>query len=92
MSEELLPFQESLESLSPKILWIQKHNLIVEATNAKGESPESGEDIPAWVCRIDKGPGETYLTKEIGGGETPEEAMLDFCQNSGIMHYTLENP
>lgn len=79
------------ESLSPRLKWQREHDLVIEETHCAGESPETGEEIPAWVCRVrvPRMPSGLYCPNEIGGGDTAEEAIVDFCQNSGVKHYSL---
>lgn len=85
---ELFP-AESIASESPRLRWMRRHNLETERIPEGGpgvESPETGDDIPAFVCRIKKqNPNfSTYCDREIGGGDTEEEAIIDFAIHAGI--------
>lgn len=88
MTDELFP-PESVASLSPRIQWLIAHNLVTEKMPddiAGMESPETGDEIPRWVCRVKKENPECahYSPREIGGGDTEDEACADLAINRNI--------
>lgn len=92
---ELFPI-ESVTCDSPRLAWMKRHNLETERIPEGGpgcESPETGDDIPAWVCRVKKqNPNfSTYCDREIGGGDTEDEAIQQWALNAGIRLW-FENP
>jgi hypothetical protein len=93
---ELFPV-EQVTQLSPKLAWLKRHGLETERIPEGGpgcECPETGEDIPAWVCRVKKlHPNfSTYSPRQIGGGDTEDEACADFAINAGIKLWNEETP
>ena len=85
---ELFPV-ESVMVDSPRLRWMKRHNLETEHIPEGGpgvECPETGEDVPAWVCRVKKPHPNfsTYCPREIGGGDTELDAIADFAKNAGI--------
>ncbi len=85
VSEDLL--FDVPESLSPRVAWLRQHGLILEhRTDLCEEEIDCG--ATPWVCRIAKESG-CFAPNEIGGGNTEEDAIWDFCMNSGIKHYNL---
>ncbi len=71
-----------------------KHGLEVE--NFPGvctgdESPETGDEMFPWVCRV-KAPHaiDYWANSEIGGGATCDEACADLAKNRGIKLWNEE--
>jgi hypothetical protein len=92
---ELFPI-ESVTQDSPRLAWLKRHNLETECIPEGGpgvESPETGEDIPAWICRVRKQHPNfsTYCDREIGGGNTEDDAIADFARNAGIPLWNEES-
>lgn len=90
-TDELFPIEAVLKD-SPRIIWLREHNLeTVQLREPDGlsESPETGEDIPVWVCRV-KEPedGDSWRKHEIAGGDTENDAICAFCEVSGITHWS----
>lgn len=85
-------FDDLPESLSPKLAWLRKHGLVTEFFSEALEMDEDefGNDVFPWTCHVIKTDGSTYSPREIGGGRTEEEAILNYCQKAGIKHYSLE--
>jgi hypothetical protein len=90
--DELFP-PEAIASLSPKLPWLRLHNL--ETVQLRGpddlaESPETGDDVPQWVCRVIKPDMENcaWNEREIAGGDTEDEAICAFCEASGTTHWS----
>ncbi len=74
--------------LSPKLAWLFFHELETEhLTNGGEECPKSGDEIPHWVCRL-KVPRRwedgIWSPREIGSGDTEEEACADLAVRRGI--------
>ena len=85
-------FPDMPEALSPRLDWLWRHKVETEQIRKAGDldhSPEKGDDIPVWVCRVIKS-GGIYAPNEIGGGDTEAEAILDFCEASGVPHWLVE--
>lgn len=81
-------------SLSPKLKWLEKHGLEIEHfpdVVAGQECAETGDTIYPWSCHIKKPEGSLYAGSQIGTGATEEEAIIDYCHNSGTPHYSVEN-
>lgn len=94
MTADLFP--DLPEVLSPRLVFLAKHGLETERIRSGDpddltESPETGDDIPVWVCRT-KAPrlNGLFCANEIGGGDTEVEAIVDFCINSGVPYWTVE--
>lgn len=87
MNDALFPLPDSP---SPKLQWIRKHGLVTEyyPETVGLDEDEFGNDVFPWVCRVIK-TDSIYSPREIGGGQTEEEAIIDFCTNSGTPHYSL---
>lgn len=89
---ELFPVEVSL---SPKLKWLDKNGLETQHyPEAHGiDEDEFGNDVFEWVCRKKLPEGfhiterTTWSPNSIGGGETEEDAICDYCQNSGTPHY-----
>jgi hypothetical protein len=63
-------------SLSPRLAWMNLHAVEVF------RGPPGG---PAWFCRrVGMDP-----TNTIGGGETDNDAIFDFCEKTGIKHWSI---
>lgn len=89
---ELFPVEQTT-MLSPRLAWLKRHALETERIPGGGcESPETGDYIPLWVCRVVKlHPNfSCYREKEIGGGETEDLACADFAINAGIRLWNEE--
>lgn len=95
-TDELFPPDVGAK-LSPRLLWLREHNLEtvqLRQPDDMAESPETGEDIPVWVCRrkLPDGFMTTPITKwsrnSIGSGDTENEAICAFCEASGITHWS----
>ncbi len=72
------------ETLSPKLVWMRKHGVEIfqPASEWIGLTvPETGETVQAWVC---KGAGVS------AGGATGDDAIFDWCEKSGVKHWTVE--
>lgn len=90
MSDDLFPIETTL---SPRLRWMQKHNLETEhIPNGGTESAETGDWIPHWICRVKKlHPNYSlYFEREIGSGDTEEESIADFAVNAGIRLWNEE--
>lgn len=70
------------ECLSPKLAWLKKHGL--ETAFDAGWQDKS----EAWSC-YPKGMKGELTPHNCGLGETEEEAILSFCENIGVKHYSL---
>jgi len=71
-------------SESPKLKWLRAQNAETEHFPEGGfESPETGDYVPKWVCRKKKESG-SFGPREIGCGETEQEAIADFAINAGV--------
>ena len=85
------------ESLSPKLKWMARNGLETQHfPEAEGvDEDEFGNDVFAWVCRKKSPEGfiatdrTTWSPNSIGGGATEEDAICDYCHNSGTPHYSL---
>lgn len=80
------------ETPSPKLAWLRKHDLVVEHfPEGEGiDEDEFGNDVFAWTCRRRNATfAATWAKKDIGAGRTEEEAIFDFCHNSGVKHFSL---
>lgn len=77
-------------ALSPRLAWLVKHNLITKYDpdlEGSPESPETGEDCHPWivtqkdVLEIDQ--------FSLGTGRTQDEAILDYCEKTGTLHWSI---
>lgn len=86
-------FPDLPEVLSPKLAWIRANDVETEQLEFGGqECPETGDDIPRWVCRKISPKGiDLWRECEIGGGDTEDEAMLDYCTNANVKHWSIES-
>ena len=83
---ELFP-TASVASDSPLLAWLKRHGLeTAQPTFGGNECPETGEDIPLWVCRVAKPDHDrqTYYENEIAGGDTREEACDNLSAVRGL--------
>jgi hypothetical protein len=91
---DLFPL-EVIAALSPRLKWMALYNLETEhLTDSPGtESPETGDEIPCWVCRVKKlNPmHSTYKPREIGRGDNEDDACLDWSKNAGVAPWN-QNP
>ena len=89
VTQELFPVEVAL---SPKLKWLARHNLVTEHIPEGGmECPETGDEIPHWVRRVNKtDPNEHYRPCEIGGGDTEDEACGDWAINAGVKLWNEE--
>jgi hypothetical protein len=62
---------------SPKISWLNWHHL---------ETVEVS--VGVWHCRKIRRNG--YFRDIVGEGVIEDDAILDYCQNSGVSHWTVD--
>lgn len=94
MSDELFPVETVLKD-SPRLSWLKRHGLETEhLENGGSECPETGDIIPHWVCRVVKSNPNfsVYAPKQIGSGDTEDEACADLAQKRGIRLWFEESP
>lgn len=91
MHTELFP-PEVVAVPSPRLAWIKKHALVLDQPRRGGsECPETGDDIPIWVCRKRVPLSGNHWSKfEIGGGNTEDEACADFAKNARVLLWNEE--
>ena len=89
---ELFPV-ETITVYSPRLKWMRDHRLVTEklADTPGTESPETGDEIPCWVCRRRLPSGAHYRPRDIGGGDTEELACIDWAKNAGVKPWN-QNP
>lgn len=91
MSADELFTPAEVEKPSPRLQWLKQHDLVTAHfpdIQPGDESPETGDDLYPWICRINKNDGSHWSPKQIGGGNNEADAIMDFCNNSGIAHWT----
>lgn len=79
MDPDLFP---EARSLSPKLAWLQKHNLHTRLDTLP-RSYIGPCDRQPWICG---NAGDTVCTF----GDSEEEAILEYCEQIGLKHYSLE--
>lgn len=84
---ELFP-PETVAMDSPKLAWLKRYQLITEhdpEMQPDTESPETGENLLAWVCfEVGK------VENRYGYGNTEDEAYADFAIKAGISLWNEE--
>ena len=85
MSDELLPPTAGAMD-SPKLRWLKQHGLVtLQPEHGGTECPETGEEIPIWVCRTPEPSfGWCWRPCDIGGGDTEQEACAHVAIQRGI--------
>ncbi len=90
--DELFP-AEAVTMLSPRLAWMKRHGLETEhLPNGGTECPETGSEIPHWICRVVKlNPNFShYKQREIGMGDTEDDACADYAKNAGVRLWNEE--
>lgn len=70
-------------SLSPRLLWLSRHGLIVR----KDELPHAFvpcDNTKPWLC------ANSAMTT-VGFGDDEREATLDYAQKAGIRHWPVDD-
>lgn len=92
---ELFPVSEVAQD-SPRLAWLKQHGLETAFdagwTVDMQESPETGETVHPWACyRLNCEQSSAEFLRESGFGASEAEAILDYCANNKIRHWTLDS-
>ncbi len=85
MSEQSEMFApEAVAMLSPKLLWVQTHDLHVWHTPdlVGDEEDDQGNEIKPWTCAKMSAGGPAL--SRCGTGDTEEEALADYAAKHGL--------
>lgn len=79
---------QMVEGKSPRLRWMEKHNLVTHDFGEGGESPETGMEYKRWVCRVQ----EPDLTERDCGaqGDTEADAIADWANRNNVRLWNEE--
>ena len=93
MSEELFSVPEAK---SPRLKWKERHNVVTRQSDPSVvglEDEFSGDEVQAWYAtRTGANTEPDWTTRNVFGGATEDEAMVELARALGFGSWTEERP